>query len=217
MRGVGRVAILFLIVLGGIYSGYFTPTESAAIGALAAAVMLILEFRKDGIKELTSNFVEALKETAATTSMVFAIVVGSAILSAFFISARLPQMATDWVEGMALNPFLTMALLLLMLLPLGMALESVSILVISVPLIYPIATSLGFDGVWLGILIVKFIEIGMVTPPVGISCFVVAGTSNTRVETIFRGVTPFVVVELVVVAVLFAFPTLTTWLPSLIR
>lgn len=217
MRGVVRVAILFLIVLGGIYSGFFTPTESAAVGALAAAIMLVLEYRKDGIAVMSRNFVEALKETAGTTSMVFAIVIGSAILSAFFINARLPQMATGWVEGMGLSPYLTVALLLLLLLPLGMALESISILVISVPLIYPIATSLGFDGIWLGVLIVKFIEIGMVTPPVGINCFVVAGTSNTRVETIFRGVAPFVLLELVVVTLLFALPELSTWLPSLIR
>lgn len=217
MRGVVRVFILFLIVLGGIYSGLFTPTESAAVGALAAAVMLVLEYRKDGTTIIRKNFVEALKETAGTTSMVFAIIVGSALLSAFFIAARLPQMATGWVESMALNPHLTIAVLLLLLLPMGMALESISILVISVPLIYPIAMALDFNGIWLGILIVKFIEIGMVTPPVGINCFVVAGTSNTRVETIFRGVTPFVLVELAVVALLFAFPAISTWLPSLIR
>lgn len=217
MRGVVRVGILFVIVLGGIYSGFFTPTESAAVGALAAALMLMVEYRKEGLGVMARNFSEALKETAGTTSMVFAIIIGSAILSAFFIAARLPQMATTWVETMALNPYVTIALLLFLLLPLGMALESISILVISVPLIYPIAMDLGFDGVWLGILIVKFIEIGMVTPPVGINCFVVAGTSNTRVETIFRGVTPFLLVELAVVSLLFAFPTISTWLPSLIR
>ena len=217
MRGVVRVFILFLIVLGGIYSGLFTPTESAAVGALAAALMLVLEYRKDGLRVMAHNFAEALKETAGTTSMVFAIIVGSAILSAFFIAARLPQMATSWVESMALNPYLTIAVLLLMLLPMGMALESISILVISVPLIYPIAMALDFDGIWLGILIVKFIEIGMVTPPVGINCFVVAGTSNTRVETIFKGVTPFILVELAVVSLLFAVPAISTWLPSLIR
>src|SRR5690606_9246853 len=156
MRGVVRVFILFLIVLGGIYSGLFTPTESAAVGALAAALMLVLEYRKDGFQVMARNFSEALKETAGTTSMVFAIIVGSAILSAFFIAARLPQTATGWVESMALNPYVTIAVLLLMLLPMGMALESISILVISVPLIYPIAMSLDFNGIWLGILIVKF-------------------------------------------------------------
>src|SRR5690606_38826939 len=105
MPGVVRVFILFLTVLGGISSGLFTPTESAAVGALAAALMLVLEYRKDGFQVMARNFSEALKETAGTTSMVFAIIVGSAILSAFFIAARLPQTATAWVESMALNPY----------------------------------------------------------------------------------------------------------------
>ncbi|WP_422678043.1 TRAP transporter large permease subunit [Blastococcus brunescens] len=98
-----------------------------------------------------------------------------------------------------------------------MALDSLSILVISVPLIYPVAISLGFNGVWLGVLFVKFIEVGLVTPPVGMNCFVVAATSKTRVEEIFRGVTPFVLIEFAVIAVLFAFPALSTWLPSLMQ
>lgn len=216
MRGLVRVAILFVIVLGGIYSGFFTPTESAAMGALAAAVMLLLEFRRAGLAVLYAKFTAALKETAGTTSMVLAIVVGSAILSMFFVSARLPETVTEAVSSLQMNPHLTVALLLLMLLPMGMALESISILVISVPLLYPIATELGFDGIWLGILIVKFIEVGMVTPPVGINCFVVAGTSGTKVERIFRGVAPFVAVELAVIALLFAVPEITLWLPSLI-
>ncbi|WP_324276737.1 TRAP transporter large permease [Blastococcus brunescens] len=117
LRGVVRVGILFLIVLGGLYSGLFTATESAAMGALTAAIMLVWEFRRDGVKAVTSNVVEALKETAGTTSMVFAIVVGSGILSAFFISARLPQMVTDWASGLGLNPYLTLGALLLLLVP----------------------------------------------------------------------------------------------------
>lgn len=216
MRGLVRVVILFLIVLGGIYSGLFTPTESAAIGALTAAVMLMLEFRGARVAVLYEKLTGALKETASTTSMVLAIVVGSAILSMFFVSARLPETIADGISALEMNRYLTLALLLLMLLPLGMALESISILVICVPLLYPIAMDLGFDGIWLGILIVKFIEVGMVTPPVGINCFVVAGTSGTKVEQIFRGVAPFVVIELAVIALLFALPELTLWLPSLI-
>ncbi|RNL85313.1 TRAP transporter large permease [Halostreptopolyspora alba] len=215
-RGVVRVGILFLIVLGGIYTGFFTPTESAAMGALVAAVMLVLEYRREGAATLYGQFTAALKETAGTTSMVFAIVVGSAVLSTFFVTARLPQTVTAWVSSFEVSPHLTMAILLLMLLPLGMALESISILVISVPLLYPVAMSLGFDGVWLGILIVKLIEIGMVTPPVGINCFVVSGTSGVKAERIFRGVAPFVCIELIVVILLFAFPEIVLWLPSLI-
>ncbi|SNU00511.1 TRAP transporter, DctM subunit [Ruaniaceae bacterium KH17] len=216
MRGLVRVAILFLIVLGGMYSGIFTPTESAAIGALAAAVMLVMEMWRDGPKATLSAAVDALKETAGTTSMVFSIIVGSAVLSIFFVAAKVPQALTSAVVGANLNPHLTIGLLLLTLLPLGMALESISILVITVPLLYPVGMELGFDGIWLGILIVKLVEIGMVTPPVGIQCFVVAGTSGVKVSTIFRGVLPFVVIELILVAILFAFPQIILWLPSMV-
>lgn len=216
MRGVVRVGILFFIVLGGMYSGIFTPTESAAIGALAAGIMLVAEMFKHGWRETVRAFVEALKEAAGTTSMVFAIIVGSAILSAFFVAARVPQMLTDGILGAGWNPHVTMALLLLLLIPLGMALESISILVIMVPLLYPVAMALGFDGVWLAIIIVKLIEIGMVTPPVGINCFVVSGASGVKVTTIFRGVMPFVVVELILVVILFLFPAISLWLPSLV-
>lgn len=216
IRGVVRVGILFFIVLGGMYSGIFTPTESAAIGALAAAIMLIAEMYKEGFKATVNALIEALKETAGTTSMVFAIIVGSAILSVFFVAARVPHMLTEAVISAGWNPHVTMGLLLLALIPLGMALESISILVITVPLLYPVATELGFDGIWLAILIVKLIEIGMVTPPVGINCFVVAGASGVRVTEIFKGVLPFVIVELILVIILFFVPQLSLWLPSLV-
>lgn len=216
MRGVVRIAVLFLIVLGGMYSGLFTPTESAAIGALAAGVMLVIELWRDGPAAMRNGIIEALKETAGTTSMVFSIIVGSALLSVFFVAARVPQLLTETVLDLGMNRYLTMALLLVLLLPMGMALESISILVITVPLLYPVAQALGFDGIWLAVLVVKLIEIGMVTPPVGINCFVVAGTSGVKVSTIFRGVLPFVVVDLIVVAILFAFPQITLWLPSLV-
>ena len=217
LRGLVRVSILFLIVLGGIYSGLFTPTESAAIGAVAAGFMLVLELRRGGRSNMFAAIKDALKDSASTTSMVFAIVVGSAILSMFFVAARLPETITAGVTELGLNPHLTMAVMLAMLLPLGMALESISILVITVPLLYPVAIELGFDGIWLAILVVKLIEIGMVTPPVGINCFVVSGTSGVKVETIFRGVMPFVLVDIVLCAILFIFPDIILWLPSLVN
>ncbi len=216
LRGVVRVGILFFIVLGGMYSGIFTPTESAAIGALAAGLFLVIEMWRDGWTAMRDALTSALKETAGTTSMVFSIIVGSAVLSMFFIQAKVPQMLTDGVLDLGMNKYLTMGILLLTLIPLGMALESISILVITVPLLYPVATSLGFDGVWLAILIVKLIEIGMVTPPVGINCFVVSGTSGVKVDQIFRGVLPFVLIDIAMTALFFAVPALSLWLPSLI-
>lgn len=217
MRGVIRLAVIFIIIMGGIYSGLFTPTESAAIAALFSLLMLVHEFRRDGVKAVGHQIVEALKETAKTTSMVFAIILGSALLSVFFVVARVPKTVTDAVTSFDLPNWLILALLLAFLIPLGTALESISIMVITVPLIYPVAMAMGFDGVWLGILIVKLIEIGMVTPPVGINCFVVAGTAKIPSSEVFKGVWPFVVIEIALVAVFFTFPEIVLWLPSAIK
>lgn len=216
-RGVTHVAILFLVVMGGMYSGVFTSTESAAIGALAGLIILITENRRAGVRSIFRAFRQSLLDTAQTTSMVFLIVVGSGLLSAFMVTAGVTQSITRWVTGLNLDPKLIMALLLLCLLPLGMFLESMSILVLAVPLLHPIAMDFGFDGVWLGIMIVKLIEIGMTTPPVGIITFVVAGTSKVSPETVFRGVGPLVVVDLVLTSILFLFPAISLFLPGLIR
>ncbi|WFP16784.1 TRAP transporter large permease subunit [Citricoccus muralis] len=209
--------MLFLIVLGGMYSGLFTSTESAAIGALAALLMLVAENRREGFRTLMTNFRQALYDTSTTTAMVFMIIVGSALLSAFFIAAKVPESITEGVSGIGLPPTLTMALLLLCLIPLGMVLESLSILVISVPILLPIALEFGFDPIWLGIVIVKLIEIGMVTPPVGINCFVVAGISNVRSETVFKGILPFFFIDVAITALLFAVPAVVLFLPSLVQ
>lgn len=213
-RGVVRVGILFAVVLGGMYSGIFTATESAAMGAITAAIILIVELRKSPRKILTA-FTESLREGASTTSMIFFIVVGSAILSTFFVAARVPESISKWIGGLDLPPMAIMGLMLLMLIPLGMVLESMSILVITTPLLYPVALEMGFDGVWLAIVIVKLIEIGLVTPPVGLNCFVVSATSGVRVERVFKGVLPFVLVDICVTALFFFFPAIVLWLPSM--
>jgi len=216
-RGLFRLAIIFLIIMGGIYSGFFTPTESAAIGAVAALLILVFEFRRQGLRTIGHHFVEALKETAKTTSMVFAVIISSAILSTFFVVARVPETISNAVTALNAPDWLIMALLLAFLLPLGMALESISILVITVPLIYPVAMDMGFDGIWLGVMMIKLIEIGMVTPPVGINVFVVAGTARIPSLEVFKGVWPFVVLEILLLVLFFVWPDLVLWLPSLVQ
>lgn len=215
-RGLLNVGILFAIVMGGLYSGIVTPTESAALGAIAALLMLVFELRKTGIRNIGKNAALGLKEAATSTTSVFAIVVGSAILSTFFVASRVPQELAMWVGTLDVPPLVIAAVLLLVLIPMGMALESISILVIAVPLMHPIITGLGLDGVWFAILVVKMIEVGLVTPPVGVSCFVVSGTTGVPAQTVFRGILPLVTVELGVVVVLFLFPDIVTFLPSLV-
>ncbi|GAA4431155.1 TRAP transporter large permease [Georgenia halophila] len=224
-RGLGYIVILFGIVLGGMYSGVFTPTESAAVGALAAVVILLFERRKLGIKGLFLQVRGALLDTGATTAMVFFIVFGSVILSQFFVAARVPQMVRDGMLGLGIPPTVALGLLLLCIIPLGMFLESLSILVITVPILAPIAVEFAGDllpgqegmvTVWLGIIVVKLIEIGMVTPPVGILGFVVAGVAKVRIETVFKGVLPLFLVDMVVLILLFLVPDISLFLPSLV-
>ena len=128
--------------------------------------------------------------------------------------ARVPMRFTEWVIGLELAPLLVLVIILLALIPLGMALETLSIIIITVPLIHPVVTGLGFDAVWFGILFVKMIEIGLVTPPVGMNAYVVSGASGVPVEKTFKGVGPFVAIDLLTVAILIAFPALTLWLPN---
>jgi TRAP-type C4-dicarboxylate transport system permease large subunit len=162
------------------------------------------------------NVKGALLDTAQTTSMVFMILVGSSVFSTFLIAAHVPDTVTSWVAGLDVPPLLTIGLLLLLLLPLGTALDEISVLIITIPIIYPIAMELGFDGIWLGLMVVKLTAIGMVTPPVGMTCFVVSGATGVRTETVFKGVLPLMLMDLVVSAILFFVPAITLFLPSLV-
>lgn len=214
-RAVLGVAVLFTIVIGGIYTGVFTATESAAIGAFAALVLICAQYATRP-KLLRSNLVTALKETASLNSMIFLILVGAGIFSFFLVTAGVPTALSELVVGLSIPPELTVILLLIVLIPGGMFLDSISLLVITVPLVYQPIMDLGFDGIWLGILIVKLIEIGMITPPVGMNAFVTAGTiDGLEVEEVFRGLLPFYLAEVAIVAVIFAVPEVATWLPSI--
>jgi C4-dicarboxylate transporter DctM subunit len=212
--GVLRLGLLFLVVIGGIYSGVFTATEAAAIGALTALLILLYRVARERIA-LWPVLAEALRGTASVTSMVFAVVVGASILSYFLVSAGVPGAFTEWVLGLDLPPRLLILLLLLALVPLGMFLDGISILLITVPLTYPVVKTLGYDGVWYAILVVKMIELGLITPPVGVNAFVVANcVKDTSLERVFRAISFFIVLDLIIFLILFSFPVLVTWLPD---
>lgn len=216
-RGVFRLGIIFLIVMSGVYGGFFTVSESAAIGAVAAAVILLLERRKEGFRTIFSRLYDGLRDSAGTSSMIFIILVGSGIFSYFLVRAGVPEAFTQWAINLPVAPVFVVMALMAALIPLGMFLDSFSILAIAVPLIYPVVTGLGFNGIWLGVLMVIMCELGLITPPVGVNAYVVAGaTTGVSVEEVFKGIAPFVILMLTFVAVVFAFPGLATWLPSLI-
>ncbi|SFB13038.1 TRAP transporter, DctM subunit [Amycolatopsis marina] len=216
VRAVCWLMLIFGVVLTGVFSGVFTVIESAAVGAIAALIMLFVENLKLGSREILRRMKNALLEAAGITAMSFALVVGAAMFSVFLVMARVPMRFTEWVAGIDVPPMVVVALLLAALIPLGMFLDPLAIIVIVVPLVHPAVTELGFDGIWFAVLFVMLLEIGLVTPPVGINTFVVSMTSGVKVESVFRGVFPFLAVSVVVVVIVFVFPETALWLPSMV-
>ena len=215
--GISKIAILFVIVIGGLYSGLFTAVEASAVGAFAAVVMVLTTWMRTP-KDLYQRLRDTITEAVSLNGMVFALLIGGAIFSTFTVAAGLPQVFTRTVLGLEVPAMAIVLIVLLVLLPMGMFLDPLSIMLIMVPLTYPLVTSLGFDGVWYGILFVKFIELGLITPPLGINAFVVAGTSpELSPEIAFKGVLQYLPIDLMTVALIFTFPVIVTFLPSVIN
>lgn len=216
LEAVFYIGVVFVIVLGGIYGGIFTETEAGAFGALAALFIL---FARSGRTELGlwKSLTSALKETSAVTSMLFALLIGGGIFTLFLVTARVPNDLTTWILELGLSKYMVLLIILLVLLVLGALLDGVSILLLTMPLTYPVITDLGFSGLWYGIIAVKMVEIGLLTPPFGLNVYLVAGVTRAKVEDVFRGVVPFIIAEFCVVALLVAFPDLVTWLPELAK
>lgn len=215
IRAMIAIVLIFTIVIGGIYSGFFTPSESAAVGAVVALMLIVTQYMKRP-KELARNLSLALRETVSLTSMIFLILVGAGIFSYFLVTAGVPSALSAFVVDLPVAPELTVIILLLVLIPGGMFLDSISLLVITVPLVYQPIMDLGFNGVWLGILVVKLIELGMITPPIGLNAFVTAGTTpGLQVDEVFKGIFPYYIADFVIIAALFAFPEIVTFLPDM--
>lgn len=215
LESVFYIGIIFVVVLGGIYGGIFTETEAGAVGALVAVLVLLLRSGRTEMG-LKRSLTSALRETSANTSMLFALLIGGSIFTLFLVTARVPQELTDWIIGLDVNKYVVIAIILLVLLVLGALLDGMSILLLTMPLTYPLVTDLGFNGLWYGILAVKMVEVGLLTPPFGLNVYLVSGVvKEAKVEDVFRGVFPFIVAELCVVLLIIIFPELVTWLPDL--
>ncbi|MEX2291084.1 MAG: TRAP transporter large permease [Mycobacteriales bacterium] len=216
LLSLSRIVVLFLVVMGGIYLGVMTTSEAAAVGASLALLFLLYDAWRErpGIWRTVSS---AFGEAISLTSMVFALLIGSAIFTLFIVTAGIPATFTTWATGLTLPAWLVVAVLLLAFVPLGMFLDPISMLLIGVPLTYPVVMALGYDGIWYGILIVKMVELALITPPVGLNPYVVAGScEGVTVSQAFRGASWFFALELATIAMFFAFPGLVTWLPELV-
>ena len=213
IMGVGPVLALFVVVMGGMYTGVFSPTEGAAVGSFGAFLLTLL------MRRLTWRvFIDSLKETASTTAMIFMIFIGTSILQYFIETSTLPRMLNDAIVASGMSRYMVLIVILAIYVILGCFLDSLSMLLITLPLFFPLVKSMGFDPIWFGILVVCVVEIGLITPPVGMNLFVIAAVvPGMPLKTVIAGVTPFIAADLVRLAVLVAFPAISLWLPSLMK
>jgi len=209
-----QVMVLFFIIMGGIYLGVVTATEAAAVGAMAAFAMLLCSAQARGT--LRGKLNESFRNAITTTVMIMFAVLGAGIFGFFLSLVQIPQQIAELIVASDVSPSLVVILLLLAYVPMGMFLDALSMLVITLPIMFPTVVSLGFDPIWFGILAVKMCEIGLITPPVGLNVFVIAGIDRTTpLTTIFQGAWWFVLMEFVTTAILFAFPVIVTVLPDM--
>ena len=212
--GIWPVLIIAFCVLGGIYGGIFTSTEAAAAGALLTLALGVC------LKDIRSKRVvyEEMKASASTTAMLFLINVGALYYSRVLAMTGLPQEITMLVHALEVPPFLVMGAILLIMFILGMIMIPVGIYALTLPIIVPILQSYNWDIIWFGVLALKMTEIGCITPPVGLNIFAIKGVmgKETTLDSLFKGIWPFVGIELITLGILWAFPQISLWLPNLL-
>ncbi|MEQ8447066.1 MAG: TRAP transporter large permease [Pelagibacterium sp.] len=205
------VVAIFVLVIGGIYTGIFTPTEAAAVGAAGTGLVALASrsLSRKGLKE-------AILGTASSTAMIFLIVLGAAALNGFLALSQLPQFAAGWVTEQGFNPWVVMAIVLLLYLVLGCVMDSLSMILLTVPIIFPMMSALDFGltpdefAIWFGILVLIVVEVGLITPPVGMNLFIINSMAKgTRLSETFRGALPFVASDIIRTIILVAFPPIT--------
>ena len=210
LRDVWSPLLLFVFVIGGLYGGFFIPTEAGAVGAVGAFVIGVLRGRlsKDGI-------LSSLLQATRTAAAVFTVLIGALCFGYFLTITQTPQAVTAFLTGLGIGPYGVLVLILLMYLVLGCLMDALAMVILTVPIVFPVITALGFDPIWFGVIIVMTVELGLIHPPVGMNVFVIKSViKDVDMSTIFLGVLPFVVTDLVRLAILIFFPVIATWLPE---
>jgi tripartite ATP-independent transporter DctM subunit len=212
LRMAGPLVLIIAAIVSGLYLGIFTPTEAGGIGAMLTLILALIRHR--GFKSIALK--DTLMETMRTTAMIFAILMCALVFSKFLALSGVTNSVGGFLTGLEVNRWIIVALVALIYLALGMLMDAPALLAITLPITHPVMMNLGFDPVWFGIFVVLLVEIGAVTPPVGINCFVVQSASNGRVqlEDVFRGLLPFVIAGLVMLVLLCAFPQIALFLPE---
>jgi tripartite ATP-independent transporter DctM subunit len=210
LRDVWAPVLLFVLVIGGLYGGVFTPTEAGGVGASGAFLLGILRRRLDraGIRA-------SLLQATRTAAAVFTVLIGALLFGYFLTVTQTPQKVTEFLTGLGFGRYGVLALIMVMYIVLGCLMDSLAMIILTIPIIFPVVTQLGFDPIWFGVIIVMTVELGLIHPPVGMNVFVIKSVvQEVSFSTIFVGVLPFIVTDLIRLVILIAFPILALWLPS---
>ena len=212
LRGIWGVLLLVVVVLGGIYGGFFTATEGAGMGAMGAFLFALAR------RALTMAVLrQVLVESARTTAMLFTLLIAATIFANFVNYTSMPMELKDWITHLGLSPIMIVGAMMLIYVLLGTVMEELTMVLLTIPLFFPIVTQLGFDPVWFGVIIVMAVTFGMICPPVGMNVFVISSIArDIPLSAIYKGTMPFILADVIRLVVLCAFPALSLWLPSLI-
>ncbi len=210
LKDVWGSLVLFAFVIGGLYGGFFTPTEAGGVGAAGAFLLGVLRRKLDrnGIRT-------ALLQATRTAAAVFTVLIGALLFGYFLTITQTPQKLTAFLTGLGIGRYGVLALIMVMYLVLGCLMDAMAMIILTVPIIFPVIMQLGFDPIWFGVIIVMTVELGLIHPPVGMNVFVIKSVvQEVSFTTIFKGVIPFVVTDLIRLVILIAFPAIALWLPS---
>ncbi|HHP7236375.1 MAG TPA: TRAP transporter large permease [Desulfobacterales bacterium] len=215
LTGMADTTSVFILVMGGLFLGLFTPTEAAAVGAFGVLAVALLR------RQMTwQGFVKSLYETLRTSCMVMLLIAGAVVFGKFLAITRIPFDIASWIGGLPLPPILILAAMVAVYLIGGCVMDALALVMLTIPIFYPVISDLGYDPIWFGVIIVLVTQMGVITPPVGINVYVVYGVAQTvtdgiALESIFKGILPFLIAVIVGTMLMAVFPQLILYLPNL--
>jgi len=201
---------LFVLVIGGIYGGIFTPTEAGGVGAFGSIIIALI------MRRLSKKaFIDSVRDTAIMCGMIFLMLIGTFMFMYFMAASKLPMAVGDWVAGLGLPTMVIVIAIILMYVVLGGPLPELPLVMLTIPIIYPVILKLGLNPIWFGVIIVRMLEMGSISPPVGQNIFIMSGITGIPISTVYRGVWPFIAADCAHVALLVAVPALSLYLPGM--
>jgi C4-dicarboxylate transporter, DctM subunit len=212
LKGVIGMLLLFILVMGGLYFGLFTPSEAGAVGATGAFIISIIKRKAD-----SHSIIASTKTALEVSCFILTITIGAMIFNTFLAVSGFTAVFSEWIVNLPLPSNLLIVLILLLYVPLGMFMDTMAMILLTIPIVFPIISAIGFDPIWFGILVTVMMETALITPPIGMNCFIVKGVTGVSLVDIFRGVLPFLGILLIFIGILFVFPKIILFLPNMIK